>query len=181
MQNTLDDLNKSVTDKPGGLTDITPDEIAPVSADQESADHNRLFVERFATRLNQAGLSKDPIGVVMLGDGAVEGFRDLNNNRSKDGGEATLFKIELDKERNRLIATDTQNNHHRSSGYHMGGGFFTGYLLGSMLGRQHYSGVQPNRFSNMKMSDNRYRQTAAAKTRPSARSAGGSRSFKSGK
>ena len=60
-------------------------------------------------------------------------------------------------------------------------GMFAGYFLSSMFGRQHHAGISPSRFANMKMSDNNYRKSAFSRFRSSARSKGGSRSFRSGK
>lgn len=182
MKRTLDELNTSVpVSQPAYGDTPPPDTVEPMSADTRNPEYDALFLTRFSENLNAAKLTTDRIGVSMLQDGSVEGFRDTNTNDMKDAYEKSIFKIEIDTEGNRLIATDTQNRYRRSTGYSMMHGMFAGYFLSSMFGRQHYSGVSPSRFRNMKMSNDNYRKSASSRFRSSARTKGGSRSFKSGK
>lgn len=182
MKTTLDELNLSTpSPQPGNGDTPPPDTMQPLTTDAIRPEYDTVFLKRFSENLNAAKLTADPIGVAMLADGSVEGFRDTNANDIKDPYEKSIFKIEIDTERNRLIATDTQNNYRRSSGYSMMHGMFAGYFLSSMFGRQHHAGISPSRFANMKMSDNNYRKSAFSRFRSSARSKGGSRSFRSGK
>lgn len=177
MKSTLDELDATQTEGPYG--DVSGDTIKPLDSGSQNPEYNRMFVERFSANLNNAKIASSPIGVSMVQDGSVEGFIDQNANNSKDINEKSIFKIEIDAERDRLIATDTQHQYRRSSGYSMTHGLFAGYFLSSMFGRQRGAGIMPSRFSNMKMSNNNYRTSSFFKK--SARTSGGSRSFKSGK
>ncbi len=182
MQSTLDELNKTVPVKSGIYTDNTTDgSFAPIPPEKQNDEFNRVFTRRFQQNLNAAKLAQNQIGVNMPQDGSVEGYIDYNSNFSQDSGEKTIFKVELDVERNRLIATDTQNQYRRSTGYSFAQGMFAGYLLRSMFGRQRGMGIMPSRFSNMKMSSNNYRTKSTSSAKKSARSLGGSKSFKGGK
>ncbi len=178
MQKTLDELNVSTPIK-SDMPDSTDVEgsFLPIPPEQQTDDYNTVFVKKFETNLNNAGIAKNRIGAVMAKDGSVEGYIDYNKNGTQDINEKTAFKIEIDVERSRLIATDTQNSYRRSTGYRFAQGMFAGYLLRSMFGRQRSMGISSSRFSNMKMSSNNYR----SKSRTSAKKMGGSKSFKSGK
>ena len=143
-----------------------------------------LFLRQFEKDLNAAKLLSVPIGTSMSKSGAIAGFTDEDKNGIRDGSDKLLFTIEMDGEGQRLIATDVQNQHRRDTHYSSGGGmggFFTGYLIGSMLMSQRSMGYPPSRYSNMRMSSSNYHKGAVSKARSSARSSGGSRSFKSGK
>ncbi len=182
MKSTLDQLNQTTPI----LAEVNPDvaeaeSFLPIPPDQQNVGHTQTFIQTFETNLNNAGISKNKIGAVMAKDGSVEGYLDYNKNGTQDINEKTAFKIEIDAERNRLIATDTQNKYRRSSGYSFAQGMFAGYLLRSMFGRQRGMGIMPSRFSNMKMSKDNYKSSARSSSRKSARSSGGSRSFKGGK
>ncbi|CAM2010482.1 hypothetical protein [Acanthopleuribacter pedis] len=138
------------------------------------------FLATYTKNLNEAKVMSTPVGTLMRPDGAIEGFQDSNADGKKDSGEQQLFTVEIDVERARLIATDTQNSYHRDSGFHISpGSIFMGYMLGSMLSRQRASGISPSRYSNMKMSPRNYHSSAVSSAR--ARASGGSRSFSSGK
>ncbi|MDM8541790.1 hypothetical protein QUF75_07325 [Desulfococcaceae bacterium HSG7] len=144
----------------------------------------KLFLEHFEKNLNAANLLSVPIGASMSKSGAITGFTDEDQNSIRDGSDQLLFTIEMDEKGQRLIARDVQNNYYRDTHYSSGGGmggFFTGYLIGSMLMGQRSMGYPPSRYSNMKMSSPNYHKSAVSKARSSARSSGGSRSFKSGK
>ena len=168
-------------------TEPAAKEIQPI-AEADPAKEGE-FLKRFAKALNDAKLVKSPIGVSMLADGSIEGFTDANTNMTKDTGEEHLFKVQIDAENSRLIASDENGGYHRDRQYtYRPCGFFMGYMLGSMMGRQnnyYASAGQPKpNFRNMKMSDRNYHSSAvsAAKARSaSVRSKGGSRGFSFGK
>ncbi len=184
MQSTLDDLNKStpVNKDQGIYTDNnSSDTMSPIPPDNQNEAYNQAFIQRFQKNLNNAQIAQGQIGVQMPKDGSVEGYIDYNNNFSQDSNEKTVFKVEIDVERNRLIATDTQNQYRRSTGYSFAQGMFAGYIFRSMFGMQRGMGIMPSRFSNMKMSGNNYRKSGFSSRTKSARSSGGSRSFKGGK
>jgi hypothetical protein len=170
--------------------------IEPVDPDKEDSAKQDEFLKKLAVKLNDMKMIQSKIGVKMNSDGAIEGFTDPNSDMVKDANEKRLFLVEIDAARNRLIASDTYQNN-RDYHYHpRPGGFFTGYLLGSMLGRQNSfygsSGIQPD-FGNRQMSPQNYHANAVSNARAaarrsasssgsgSARSRGGSRGFSFGK
>lgn len=116
----------------------------------------------------QPALYDGQIGVSPQADGSLLGFDDLDGDSDLDGGEDELFKVEVDTENNRLLASS--EGVVQESGFSFGG-LFMGMLLGNMLSRQRTAGVNPaSRGAGA-------RQTAA----PSARSRAGSGSHSVGK
>lgn len=162
-------------------------EMMPAPAEGETlteADVNasmKEFATNYRTKLNDVPLMSQPVGVELQKDGTFLGFADPNDNNTKDSGEENLFQVEVDEPRKRLIASDMSNGYHRDHGFSRAGmGFLGGMLLGNMLSRQRASGISPNKHANTKMSPKGYHKSAVSKVR-SARSSGGSKSFKSGK
>jgi len=162
------------------------------------------FLTRFARNLNNAKIIEEPIGVQMLTTGAIEGFVDKDKNMKKGGADETkLFEIQIDTQRNRLVASQTVegSTYHRDRPYHYRpGGFFMGYMLGNMMGRQsgYYSGARSGlkpKFGATRMSPKGYHASAVTKARTAARArtggskggffrgsrSGGSRGFRGGK
>ncbi|MFN3241979.1 MAG: hypothetical protein ACE37K_10740 [Planctomycetota bacterium] len=161
------------------------------------------FLTRFAKALNAAQLMTTPIGVRMDGSGSLYGFTDHDRNMQQNGSDRALFRIDIDPDNGRMIATDLQrpqyrrDHHYRGYyhgyGYHGGGGFWMGYMLGSMRGRSDRYYAEPSRrrpsYSTMSMAPRGYhaaaqqqaRTRARSRSRSSARSRGGSSSFRSGK
>lgn len=168
-------------------------ELAPVP---EDPGKTQAFLTRYATALNAAKLIESPIGVHMKQDGSIEGFVDRNEDMAREeADEPHLFRVQIDAEGSRLIASDESGpeHYHRDRPYHYRpGGMFMGYMLGSMLHRQNgfhqSSGTRPG-FRNMTMSSQNYHSNAVsqAKTRArtssssSARSRSGSGGFRFGK
>ena len=157
-------------------------------ASKENDAHLKLFVAHYSKALNDAKLTKLPVGVAHQSDGSFLGFQDKNKNGAKDAGEMGLFKVEADTEKNRLIAFDlTHKEYRRDRGYSMGSSIFMGYMIGRMMSGQRRSGLSSNRFRNTRMSNSGYHKkavktkTASARKAKSARSSSGSRSFRSGK
>ncbi len=165
---------ESLEERPGNVSLVANESIMAIDPDHQSSEKTDLFLVTFENNLNSANLISDPIRPVMDSGGTVVGY----NGRT----DQKLFTIELDSERNRMIATDTQNSYRRDRGFPMGG-MFMGYMMGSMLGRQRFSGISPSRYSNMKMNKKGYHKAAVASrtTRTSARSKSRSNSFRTGK
>ncbi len=136
------------------------------------------FNTAYAGNLNAAQIYSKPLGTEVLADGSISGIVDDNQNMIRDNGEAQLFTVEIDAERNRLIATDTQNGYHRDLGFSFTG-LMAGMLIGHMLSRQRAAGVNTSKFRNMQMSPKNYHASASSAT--SARAKSGSGSFSSGK
>lgn len=126
-------------------------------------DENDLqFVNKFALALNRARVASRPVGLNILPNGAVQGFIDVNRNKRKDGDdEVEVFLIQLDRDRGRLIASDTRNQIHRALDYgYVPRGLFTAYLLGSMLNRQRTTGFDETEFETIEIAPRGYYKTA---------------------
>ena len=177
MVQTMDQLAETPVEN--ATEGENPEDVVAV-AESDNAEVTHTFLTTYAKNLNDAKVMSKPVGVSMRADGAIEGFTDADGDGAMGTSDKQLFTVEIDQERSRLIATDTQNSYHRDHGFRISpGGLFMGYMLGSMLHRQRASGIAPSRFSNMKMSPSNYHSSAVSKAR--ARSSGGSRSFSSGK
>lgn len=100
------------------------------------------FSAKYGSDLNatQPALHTGNIGVNSQEDGSFLAFDDQNNNQIKDANEGDLFKLEVDNENNRLIASnDEQVNEQGFSG----SGLLMGMLLGNMMSRQRATGANP--------------------------------------
>lgn len=160
MLDTLKEMDKEAAhsgavvpsiEKADANTEKDKKKVAPLT--EMDAEKEKTFLQKFADNLNQAQARSTPIGVAMLDNGAVEGFEDPNKNMKKDPGEKRLFKIYVDKKRDRLIASDTIQGHHRDHSLGAGlGGLMMGYMMGKMLNRQSSSGFDTRQFEQMKMS-----------------------------
>lgn len=174
------------------LAELDNEEFTVEAVDDAEAESvasaQRAFTGIYAGTLNASperthfdGL----LGVAIRDDGAVIGFHDKNADGDKGADEPDVFSVELDNENRRLIATDlTREGFHRDKPYRMrGAGLFTGFLLGSMLGRQQTAGVDSKRFGGLKMSTRGYHATSGAYrySASGARGVGGSRSTSFGK
>jgi len=129
------------------------------------------FAEKLGTNYNlaQPPLYKEQIGVSPQADASLVAFSDTNMNRTLEEGEALLFKIEIDGEQSRIIASSNSgavNEHHFS-----GTSLLTGYLIGSMLSRQRGAGVTSKQLASKK----------PVSSQAAARSRAGSGSHSSGK
>ena len=126
-------------------------------------------------RMAQPPLYTSPIGIVVAKDGSIQGYNDKNGNYIRETGEGDLFKIEIDSQNNRIIASN--DGVVREQGMGMGGGLMMGMLMGSLLSRQSAAGIRPGAFNNKRATP---KPRARART-SSARSRAGSGSFSSGK
>jgi len=199
------DLNKVLDLFQESLTELDGEQLAEAKADGADGETQEQgvvgieavdveddakkeeFLTVFRTKLNAAKLVAKPIGAVFHESGSVNGFVDLDKDNVQDAGEKELFKIQIDEARGRIVASDGAG-HHRDHRYRSGR-FFTGYLLGSMLGRNrsYYSGARSSMkpdFSKTQMSSKSYHKSAVAKATSSARSTrsrSGSKGFSFGK
>ncbi len=124
-------------------------------------------------RMAQPPLYTSPIGIVVAKDGSIQGYNDKNGNYIRETGEGDLFKIEIDSQNNRIIASN--GGVVREQGMGMGGGLMMGMLMGSLLSRQSAAGIRPGAFNNKRATPKPRARTS------SARSRAGSGSFSSGK
>ncbi len=126
-------------------------------------------------RMAQPPLYTGPIGIAVANDGSIQGYNDRNGNYLRETGEEDLFKIEIDSQNNRIIASN--DGVVREQGMGMGGGFMMGMLMGSLLSRQSAAGIRPGAFNNKRATP----KPRARSSFGSARSRAGSGSFSSGK
>lgn len=175
----------------GGEAAIAGGQAPTAAAPAEDPARTQKFVARFGEELNSRKLDgSHQVGVFVRPDGAIEGFRDLNKNETKDSGESQLFWVEVDAERNRVVASQIIEGQAYHRPYSTGGlatGLIGGYILGRMLGRQNgfFAGGGRPGFGSMNMSPRGYHGAAMNQARSNAsaraRSAGGSRGFRGGK
>ena len=177
------DVNRDMPDT--GEPQSAPSEPFITPVEQEDDAKTQEFLTQFANKLNEGDLSSKNIGVALNDDGVIEGFADEDGDRQKAPTEQTLFDIEIDAENNRVIASQEVegDTYHRDRGF-FPGGFFTAYLLGSMLSRQGIMGGGP-RYASRPMSPRGYHASAVSTARSkmaarTARSRGGSSSFRGG-
>ncbi|HBH36098.1 MAG TPA: hypothetical protein DDW45_06970 [Gammaproteobacteria bacterium] len=124
-------------------------------------------------RMAQPPLYTSPIGIAVAKEGSIQGYNDKNGNYIRETGEEDLFKIEIDSQNNRIIASN--DGVVREQGMGMGGGLMMGMLMGSLLSRQSAAGIRPGAFNNKRATPKPRARTS------SARSRAGSGSFSSGK
>ena len=191
LNKVLDIVEKVLKEPaPGGATTAKPDaktktgEVQPIDEAKENKGKTAAFLTKLAAELNKAKLIEDTIGVQLRPDGAIEGFIDQNKDGKKSGAnEKRLFTVEIDTERNRLIAIDDTGQggetYRRERGYRpgLGTGLFMGYMLGSMMGRQnrYYSGSRAGmrpRYGSMSMSSSNYHRGAVTSARSRSKASG---------
>jgi len=104
------------------------------------------------------------IGVAMTKAASFIGYSDKNANAVMEQGDEQLFKIEIDNENRRLIATDMSGNATYTS--FSSNGFFTGMLIGSLIDRQRSAGVAAGSFNDRKAAPrSSYRPPSSARSR----------------
>jgi len=132
------------------------------------------FAQELAVGYNNSTtpIYKNPISVQANQNASLVAYDDANNNQVLDQNEDALFLIEIDGEKNRVIASSRSGavNEHGFTGTSL----LTGYLIGSMLSRQRSAGVNPSSLANKKT-------VTAKQARQSAKSRAGSGSHSRGK
>ena len=150
------------------------DENSELAANESSMNPEAMqeFGKQLERNLNRAApqIHPEAIGVNMSEDGSVQGYNDKNNNGMKDSGEKELFKIEVDGEKQRLLASSGE--HVRDHGF-SGSGLLTGLLIGNLLSRQRGAGISPSSLSS--------KRTVSKSAYKSARTRSGSGSHSRGK
>lgn len=104
------------------------------------------FTQYTEQNLNMPPLTNAQVGLELQSDGSFQGYHDANKDFVRDSGEDTLFTVEIDTERNRLIATDEsgQGTDLRFSA----GSFIAGAILGNLLSRQRSAGISKSSLAN---------------------------------
>ncbi len=78
---------------------------------------------------------KDPVDVTMIKDGGVVGYVNKDTEPDYDATkDEKVFELQVAPEEKNVVAKDRYDNHYRYRP--TGSGFFTGYLIGSMLTNQ---------------------------------------------
>jgi hypothetical protein len=148
----------------------------------EGEAEGEVQLENFSLLMHQAmnldpAFYNKPVGIGLREDASFVGFEDNNGNNISDAGEKDIFTVELDAERNRIIATDITSGEgtYRVSG----AGLLAGYIAGRLIGRQGRAGVKPSSFAsrNVKSSADYRKARPAPRARSSTRS-GSSRAGK---
>ncbi len=125
---------------------------------------------------------KGKVEVELQDSGEVVGFKDTKANGIYDKvGDAKVFSIQADQDKKEVVAADEHSHHYR---HRPASGFFTGYLIGSMLTRQrgYYGGRYWSAPSNARyMSSGYYGKSVRSGSRTSSRRGGRSGGFSFGK
>ncbi|MFT5507650.1 MAG: hypothetical protein ACI89J_000718 [Hyphomicrobiaceae bacterium] len=141
LKHILDVTAKTIERYQGGLEgkeNLDPNDTLVGLADRLSADYS----------VAQPAIHTTQIGVSAQDDASLLAYEDPNFNKTLDEGEAALFKIEIDGDQQRIIASSRSgavNDHHFS-----GTGLLAGYLIGSMLTRQRGAGVTSSQMAAKK-------------------------------
>ena len=187
LNKVLDTFESTLAELDGGDETGSADALAQPA--EEDKEKEKEFLTAFAKNLNAAKVVKRTVGVEFNESGSIIGFADGDKNNTKSTTEQQLFTLDIDAERNRVVASDT-GGHYRDHHYRPRFGFFSGYMLGSMLRRNtsYYSGARASAkpdFSKKTMSPKNYHSSAVSKAkttaRSSSRSRSGSRGFSFGK
>lgn len=166
----------------GKVLDVTADTLTSFEQQNTDATLENGSLDAFRAQLEQNLNSATPplhtgaMGVAMLEDGSMQGYNDINGNAVADEGEQKMFTVEVDGEKNRLIATGSDDNSVEHSFGGMGTGMLTGFILGNMLSRQSAAGIAPSSLANRNVSSrSSYNSARTARTaRASSRSSSGS-------
>lgn len=152
-----------------GVTSKTMESYGGAMEDAKAMDG---FTDELQSNLNATNpkIYPEMISVTLKDDGSIEGYHDANKNTIQDTSESVLFKLEVDSEKNRLLASASDQV--REHGF-SGTGLLTGLLIGNLLSRQRSAGIDPKSLSSKQaMSNSAYK---------SAKSRSGSGSHSKGK
>ena len=123
------------------------------AASQSIPDDDQAFIDLADTlgenyNKAQPKLFEAQIGVSPQADASLLAYADTNLSTTLDEKDEVLFKIEIDGENARIIASSRSGaiNEHNFSG----SGLLAGYLIGSMLSRQTRAGVNTSALANKK-------------------------------
>ncbi|GAA0398963.1 hypothetical protein GCM10009133_04750 [Cocleimonas flava] len=165
------DQTKSATADLDRVLGVASDSMTKFEGTEDVNKDNVMekFSSTYQSNLNSAQppLLPGTIGVTPAKDGSLLSFEDKNNNNIQDEGEPDLFKLEVDSENNRLVASSQEEV--RESGF-SGTGLLMGMLIGNMLSRQRATGANPAA-----------KRATPRKAAPSAKSRAGSGSHSRGK
>ena len=177
----------------GGSAAIDLNRVSEIATDSMQAMSRRTDIndgdkaiealrKEFELKLNSSRPMVYPesyIAVTAEADGSFKGFKDVDNNHQQSAEEEDLFKIEIDTENQRVLASNPSGDETASSPFSgMMTGMLMGMLMGNLMGRQRSAGVNP---ASKQANVQRPSKNAAKSTSPSARSRAGSGSHARGK
>lgn len=169
------------------VMDIASTTMETFKSDKEGDAALEEFNKEFEKNMNsmEPKAHPGPVGVALEKDGSFHGYEDKNDNRVKDSGESEIFKLEIDTENKRILASDGERVADHSIAGMMGGmaaGMLAGMLIGSLMNRQRSSGVNTQAMSKRQANTSRGSAGGAnSSSSSSARSRAGSGSHSSGK
>lgn len=170
LNQVLNELAASLAQLDAHSADQQGQKLAAITADEEHTADRQAFLDAFANNLNRIDMISQPFGVVMVESGDLFGFGDLNSDNRRDNGEETFFRVQLDENNERLIASDGEG-HFRDHAYDAKGmRHYTLQLIGTMLGRKqayytgHAAAMRPA-FGPLEMSPKDYYPNAVIKAR----------------
>jgi len=150
-----------------GYSKIEIDENATEATPEQMEE----FITFYRMMLNASPVYyQEKIGVEWRDDGSFIGFPDRNFDNLKNADEKSIFKVEVDIEKKRLIATGMEGD--STDMRYSGPSFVTGMLLGRVLGRQRTAGISSKTFANRSVTPrSSYKHASAAKAKTKTRSA----------
>jgi len=170
LNQVLNELAASLAELDANADEQREHELTALASRDEHAGDRQQFLDAFARNLTSIEMISQPIGVIMVDSGDLFGFGDLDTDNQRDEGETTFFRLQIDEDRDRLIASDGEG-HFRDHAYDAGHlRHFTYQLVGTMLGRKqaYYTGraavMQPD-FEGLEMSPKDYYPGAVARAR----------------
>ncbi|MGI9518667.1 MAG: hypothetical protein ACR2NP_16540 [Pirellulaceae bacterium] len=170
LNQVLNELAASLAQLDAHAADQQSQKLVGITADEENTVDRQAFLDAFANNLNRIELISQPFGVVMVDSGDLFGFGDLNSDNRRDQGEVTFFRVQLDEDNDRLIASDGEG-HFRDHDYDAKRmRHYTFQLIGTMLGRKrayyvgHAAPLRPE-FGPLEMSPKDYYPDAVIKAR----------------
>jgi hypothetical protein len=169
------------------VMDIASTTMETFKSDKEGDAALAEFNKEFEKNLNSMKPEAYPgaVGVTLEKDGSFHGYHDKNSNQAKDSDEPEIFKLEIDTENKRILASDGQRvADHSIAGMMTGlaGGLIAGMLIGSLLNRQRSAGVNTQAMGNKQANTARGATGSSSSSNgSSARSRAGSGSHSTGK
>jgi len=166
------------------VSEIATDSAQTMSARTDINDGDKAIEalrEEFETKLNSSRPMVYPesyIAVTAEADGSFKGYSDVDNNHVQSAEEEELFKMELDSENQRVLASNPSGSETASSPFSgMMTGMLMGMMMGNLMGRQRSAGAKAaGRKANVQRPSK-----SAGKSSPSAKSRAGSGSHARGK
>ena len=179
---SLADLNRALDVASNTMNSFEKNNTAENNATNTTVNKDNamdVFAKDYASNLNneQSLAHLGQVSVKPEADGSFAAFGDVNNNHVQDSDEKGLFKLEVDAENNRLVASN-ENGVQDQPHMGLGTGLLMGMLMGNLMSRQRATGANP---ASRKATPRARTTSPKRKTSNSMRSRAGSGSHASGK